>query len=53
MTTTWDLQEKSGSSQEYNEANLSYDEINDPDGGNPVYYNSVGLTPVYTLQAKS
>lgn len=53
MSTTWDLQEKSGSSWGYNETNLTYDEAIDPDGGLPVYYNSVGLSATYTLQDKS
>ena len=53
MTTTWDLQEKGGQAWEYDEANLEYDSLLDPDGSNPIYYNSSGLRPVYNLQAKS
>jgi hypothetical protein len=53
MSTTWDLQEKGGQAWEYNETNLDYNSVLDPDGGNGVYYNSSGLAPSYTLQAKS
>lgn len=54
--TTWDLIEKSGTitgGWTYNEPNLAYNQVLDPDSGTPVYYNGFGSTPTWTLQTKS
>jgi hypothetical protein len=56
MATTWDLQEKSGSLSggwQYDEANLLYDSLIDPDTGNPVYYDGLGLYDAWALITKS
>jgi len=53
MTTTWDLQEKSGAGWAYDEPNMEYDFALDPDGGDPVFYNAVGTGNTFTLQTKN
>lgn len=54
--TTWDLQEKSGTGiggWTYNEPNLTYNQLLDPDSGSPVYYNGFGNTATWTLLTKT
>lgn len=51
MTTTWENLEKSGvltGGWQYEEANLTYDQITDIDTGNYVYYEGLGLLAVWT-----
>lgn len=43
----WDNVEKSGADWNYNEINLSYNEVTDPDSGNDVFYNSVGTLATF------
>lgn len=52
--TTWDNIEKSGGSGgwEYDEVNLQYDSLIDPDSGSTVYYNGVGQTSSITNEIK-
>ncbi len=54
--TTWDNLEKIGTitgGWSYNEVNLAYDQPVDPDTGNTVYYNGIGLSTTWTNQPKS
>jgi hypothetical protein len=54
--TTWDFQEKSGTGVagwEYNENNLEYNSLLDPDSGNTVYYNGFGLSQSWSLLTKT
>lgn len=44
---------KAGSGQKYDDSNLTYDELFDPITGNPVFYDGVGTTPVWTNQTKN
>lgn len=57
MSTTWDTQEKSGTDSpggwEFNDANLMFNSANDPDTGEPVYFNGIGSTVTFTNQTKS
>ena len=49
--TTWDNIEKSGTiggGWFYNEANLEYNQLIDPDSGNPVYYDGLGVSSSWT-----
>ena len=49
----WDNQEKGGTGWNYNETNLEYNQAIDPDSGDEVFYNSVGLLPVFTNVTKN
>lgn len=54
--TNWDYQEKSGTAVggwEYNENNLAYNSLTDPDTGNNVYYNGFGLSQSWSLLTKT
>lgn len=54
--TTWDYQEKSNNTDggwTYDEANLGYDDLVDPDSGLPVYYDGFGLSPTWSLLSKT
>lgn len=55
MTTTWDNLEKpttfSGGYQ-FNESTLEFNQDLDPDTGNIVYFNGVGLLSTWTNIAK-
>jgi len=54
--TTWDYQEKSNTSTggwQYNESNLEYNSMLDPDSGSPVYYNGIGLSSSWSLLSKT
>ena len=54
--TTWDLQEESGTSGAgwlYDEVNLTYDNLLDPDSGLPVFYDGLGSTVSWTNLTKS
>ena len=55
--TTWDLQEKSGEETgggwRYEDPNLTYNAATDPDSGDIVYYNGIGLTVTWVNQTKS
>jgi hypothetical protein len=54
--TTWDFLEKtgiSGGGWTYDEGNLAYDDLQDPDTGNVVYYNGFGSEAVWSLLAKT
>lgn len=55
MTTTWDFIEKSisGAGQQYNETNLTYDSLIDPDSGNTVYYDGIGIVSSWTFATKN
>ena len=56
MSTTWDLQEKSGTATggwEYNEHDMVCNQQLGPQSGNPVLYNGSGYTTTWTLQTKS
>lgn len=49
--TTWENLEKVGAltgGWEYEEANLTYDQINDLDTGNLVYYGGLGILTTWT-----
>jgi hypothetical protein len=49
--TIWDTIEKAGTSNggwTYDEDNLEYDQLIDPDSGNKVYYNGVGTSVAWT-----
>lgn len=46
--TTWDNVEKSGTGWAYNEPNLVYDQVTDPDSGDAVSYNGIGTATVWT-----
>lgn len=50
----WDNQEKSGNNQgwEYDETNLLYDSLLDPDSNLAVYYNGVGIVSSFTNETK-
>jgi hypothetical protein len=50
--STWDNQIKSGNDWEYNEQNLAYNDLYDPDGNAIIYYNSAGSSPTYTNVTK-
>lgn len=53
---TWDYQEKSntvGGGWFYDEANLGYDDLLDPDSGNPVFYDGFGLAQTWSLLSKT
>lgn len=52
---TWDNQEKAGSESgyEYNEFNLTYNQLTDPDSGLAVLYNGFGIATSFTNQPKS
>lgn len=54
---TWDNQEKSGVTGAgwfYDEPNLFYDELKDPDSGNEdVFYDGIGLTTEWTNVTES
>ncbi len=54
--TTWDLQEKSNNTAggwTYDENNLGYDDLLDPDSGLPVFYDGFGLSVTWSLLSKS
>lgn len=51
-STSFDLQEKTGAGYLYDEANMTYDEVLDPDTGLPVYYDSVGASTSWNLENK-
>ena len=56
MSTIWDLIEKVGTflgGWQYNEPNLTYNQLLDPDSGNVVYYNGLGLGQTWTLENKN
>lgn len=54
---TWDYQEKSGTNSpggwHYNEVDLTYNQANDPESGNIVYYNGSGLSSSWTYLTKT
>jgi hypothetical protein len=52
----WDNQEKSGTiggGWQYDEPNLTYDAMLDPDTGNPVYYDGFGIDTSWTNITKT
>lgn len=53
--SNWDNIEKSGGGQgwEYDEVNLMYDSLVDPDSGSAVYYNGIGTVTTLTNITKS
>lgn len=54
--TTWENLEKVGVIEggwEYEEANLTYDQIIDIDTGNKVYYNGLGLLTTWSNISKT
>ena len=51
-STTFDLQEKTGSGYQYDETNLTYDAVLDPDTGLPVLYDSFGENTSWVLETK-
>jgi hypothetical protein len=54
--TTWDNIEKSGTGNggwEFNEPNLTFNQSIDPDSGNTVYFNGLGLSTTWTNISKS
>lgn len=54
-STTWDYDEKIGTFEGgwfYNEVNLTYNQVSDPDGGGLVCYNGVGVTVSWTYDTK-
>ena len=53
--SNWDNIEKSGGSDgwEYDEVNLTYDALVDPDSGSTVYYNGIGTVTTFTNITKS
>ena len=56
MAASWDLQEKPGAPQggwHLNEINLELNQDIDPDTGNVVYLNSLGLPSTWNNQNKS
>lgn len=52
--STWDSQEKAGNSggYEYNENNLTYNAVTDPDSGLTVSYNGIGTITSFTNLTK-
>ena len=50
--TISDLQEKTGSGWNYDEDNLTYDAVTDPDTGLPVLYDSLGTNTSWNLESK-
>lgn len=56
MAASWDNIEKSGVTTggwTYNEPNLQYNQVTDPDTGNSVKYNGFGVSQTFTNQSKS
>jgi len=54
--TNWDNQEKTGRGNggwKFNEPNLTFNQMFDPDTGNIVYFNGLGLTVTWTNIAKT
>lgn len=53
--STWDNQEKAGNTQgwEYDESNLLYDSLSDPDSGLAVLYNGMGTSSSFTNVIKN
>ena len=54
--TIWDNLEKSGvitGGWDYNEPNLNYDQIVDPDTDNNVYYEGLGIITTWSNIAKT
>ena len=54
--TTWDNQEKVGTGTggwQYNEPNLNYNSVLDPDSNLPVYYNGIGVTTSWSNGTKT
>jgi len=54
MTTIWDNLEKSTmlAGWTFNEALISFNQLLDPDTGNTVYFNGLGLDQTWTNQIK-
>jgi len=53
---TWEHQLKPGTEgggQQYDDSNLEYDALLDPDSGNSVFYDSIGQSQTWTNQSKS
>jgi len=52
---TWDNVEKSGSTTawEYNEVNMTYNQLLDPDSNLPVLYNGIGVSTSITNVPKT
>lgn len=44
---------KAGSSAKYNQPGFTYNQVSDPQSGNLVYYNTVGVGLTVTNQTKS
>jgi hypothetical protein len=42
-----------GSGQLYDDLNLEYDALTDPDSGNSVFYDGIGQSQVWTNEPKS
>lgn len=56
MATTWDNLEKAttfSGGWDFNEVNLAFNQVNDPDTGNLVYFNGIGLLTTWTNIPKS
>lgn len=52
--TTWNNFDKTGvvgGGWQYNEANLTYNQVIDPNTGNIVYYNGIGLPTTWSNQS--
>ena len=52
-STTFDLREKAGAGWDYDDPNLTYDAVTDPDSGLPVYYDGMGSATSWTNQNKN
>jgi hypothetical protein len=50
---SFDSQEKAGSGWDYNDMNLTYNAVFDPDSGNEVFYNGIGRVTTFTNQSKN
>lgn len=56
MSTTWENLEKSTTFEggwDFNEIDITFNQTTDPDTGNIVYFNGLGLLSVWTNITKS
>ena len=52
-TTTLNPRLKAGSAWKYNDTDIKYDSVTEPNSGLSVKYNALGTAPVFTERAKS